>query len=66
MSNGDAAWLEELYAQFIDEPEAEAQQGKKRRRGEPSVLDVAFKATEVEGEAKVSTLKRLMGALKKL
>ncbi len=62
----NAAWLEELYAQFIDEPEAEAQQGKKRRRGEPSVLDVAFKATEVEGEAKVSTLKRLMGALKKL
>ena len=36
------------------------------RKGEPNPVDVAFKSAEVEGEAKVSTLKRLMGALKKL
>ncbi len=29
-------------------------------------MDVAFKAAEQDGEAKVSTLKRLMGALRKL
>lgn len=62
----NAAWLADLYAQFIDEPEATAGAGKKRRRGEPNPVDVAFKATEQEGEAKVSTLKRLMGALKRL
>ena len=39
---------------------------KKKRRGDTQVLDVAFKADEVEGEAKVSTLKRLMSALKKI
>ena len=63
--NPNAAWLEDLYAQFIDEPEVEGN-GKKRRRNEPNPVDVAFKATEQSGEAKVSTLKRLMGALKKL
>ncbi len=59
----NAAWLADLYSQFIDEPEGG---GKKRRKGEPNPVDVAFKSAEVEGEAKVSTLKRLMGALKKL
>ena len=60
----NAVWLADLYSQFIDEPEAAG--GKKRRRGEPNPVDVAFKAAEQDGEAKVSTLKRLMGALKKL
>lgn len=60
----NAMWLADLYSQFIDEPEANG--GKKRRRGEPNPVDVAFKAAEQDGEAKVSTLKRLMGALKKL
>lgn len=60
----NAVWLADLYSQFIDEPEAN--NGKKRRRGEPNPVDVAFKAAEQDGEAKVSTLKRLMGALKKL
>ena len=60
----NAVWLADLYSQFIDEPEANG--GKKRRRGEPNPVDVAFKAAEQDGEAKVSTLKRLMGALKKL
>jgi len=60
----NAVWLADLYSQFIDEPGATG--NKKRRRGEPNPVDVAFKADEQEGEAKVSTLKRLMGALKKL
>lgn len=65
----NAAWLEDLYAQFIDEPEAAAAAngaGKKRRRGEPNPVDVAFRTEEQDDEAKVSTLKRLMGALRKL
>jgi hypothetical protein len=60
----NAVWLADLYSQFIDEPEANG--NKKRRRGEPNPVDVAFKAAEQDGEAKVSTLKRLMGALRKL
>ncbi len=64
-SDPDAAWLADLYSQFIDEPEA-ASNAKKRCRGEPNPVDVAFKAAEQDGEAKASTLKRLMGALKKL
>ena len=59
----NAAWLADLYAQFIDDPE---NTGKKRRRNEPNPVDVAFKSAEVDGEEKVSTLKRLLGALKKL
>lgn len=60
----NAIWLADLYSQFIDEPE---NGGKgKRRRGEPNPVDVAFKTDEQDGEAKVSTLKRLMTALKKL
>lgn len=60
----NAAWLADLYAQFIDDPEMGGA-GKKRKR-DTQALDVAFKADEVEGEEKVSTLKRLMSALKKL
>jgi hypothetical protein len=60
----NAAWLADLYAQFIDDPE---NVGKKKRRNEPNPVDVAFKTEAVlEGEEKVSTLKRLLGALKKL
>lgn len=64
----NAAWLADLYAQFIDDPEVSAGggSGKKKKKGDTQVLDVAFKAGEIEGEAKVSTLKRLMGALKKI
>jgi hypothetical protein len=62
----NAAWLADLYAQFIDEGETAAPGAKKRRRGEPNPVDVAFKTDEQDGEAKVSTLKRLLGALKKL
>lgn len=65
-SDPNAAWLADLYSQFIDEPEAAANGTKKRRRGEPNPVDVAFRAPEQDGEAKVSTLKRLMGALRKL
>ncbi len=62
----NAAWLADLYSQFIDEPEAAATPAKKRRRGEPNPVDVAFKSDEQDADARVSTLKRLMGALKKL
>ena len=64
----NAAWLADLYAQFIDDPEiGGAGTGKKKKgRGDTQALDVAFKAEEVDGEARVSTLKRLMGALKKI
>ena len=68
----NAAWLADLYAQFIDDPEMGGSgsggsgNSKKKRRGDTQVLDVAFKADEVEGEVKVSTLKRLMSALKKI
>jgi hypothetical protein len=64
----NAAWLADLYAQFIDDPELTSGggSGKKKKKGDTQALDVAFKASEVEGEAKVSTLKRLMGALKKI
>ncbi len=63
----NAAWLADLYAQFIDDPEmGGAGAGKKKRKGDTQALDVAFKAEEVDAEAKVSTLKRLMGALKKI
>jgi hypothetical protein len=68
-SDPNAAWLADLYAQFIDEPEAAAAaggSGKKRRRGEPNPVDVAFRSAEVDADTKVSTLKRLMGALRKL
>lgn len=64
-SDPNAAWLADLYSQFIEEPEAQGG-AKKRRRGEPNPVDVAFKTSEQDGEAKVSTLKRLMGALRKL
>ena len=63
----NAAWLADLYAQFIDEPEAWRPAAARRSAAAtPRPLDVAFKADEQDGEAKVSTLKRLMGALKKL
>lgn len=65
-SDPNAAWLADLYAQFIDEPETAGNGTKKRRRGEPNPVDVAFKAKEQEGDEKVSTLRRLMGALRKL
>lgn len=61
----NAAWLADLYAQFIDDPEMGGT-GKKKKKGDTQALDVAFKSDEVEGEAKVSTLKRLLGALKKI
>lgn len=57
----NAAWLADLYSQFIDEPES-----RKRRKTDLNPVDVAFKSDEQDGEARVSTLKRLMGALKKL
>jgi hypothetical protein len=60
----NAAWLADLYAQFIDDPEMGAT--KKSKKKDVQALDVAFKSGEIEGAAKVSTLKRLMGALKKI
>ena len=60
----NAAWLADLYAQFIDDPDGTGK--AKKRRNEPNPVDVAFKSDEQDAEAKVGTLKRLLGALKKL
>ncbi|HEX7134187.1 MAG TPA: DUF4388 domain-containing protein [Iamia sp.] len=59
----NAAWLENLYAQFIDDAE-EAPTGKKAKKIE--ALDVAFQADEQGDTEKVGTLKRLAAALRRL
>jgi hypothetical protein len=59
----NAAWLENLYAQFIDDPE-EAPTGKNKKKVE--ALDVAFQAPEQADTEKVGTLKRLAAALRRL
>lgn len=56
----NAAWLEDLYAQFIDES---ADTGKTRKK---EVLDVAFKAPEQGDGEKAGTLRRLVDALRRL
>ncbi|HEV7720854.1 MAG TPA: DUF4388 domain-containing protein [Iamia sp.] len=59
----NAAWLENLYAQFIDDS-AEVPTGKKAKKIE--ALDVAFQADEQGDTEKVGTLKRLAAALRRL
>jgi hypothetical protein len=59
----NAAWLENLYAQFIDETE-EVPTGKNKKKVE--ALDVAFQAPEQADTEKVGTLKRLAAALRRL
>lgn len=56
----NAAWLENLYAQFIDD----AEDGGKTRKKE--VLDVAFQAPEQADTEKVGTLRRLVDALRRV
>lgn len=56
----NAAWLEGLYAQFIDES---ADTGKTRKK---EVLDVAFQAPEQGDGEKAGTLRRLVDALRRL
>ncbi len=56
----NAVWLESLYAEYMEEPEAP---GRKRKK---EMLDVAFSAPEQDDANKVGTLRRLMDALKKL
>jgi hypothetical protein len=56
----NAAWLESLYAQYLDEPEAP---GKRRKK---EMLDVAFGAEEQDAPVKLPTLRRLLDAIKKL
>lgn len=56
----NAAWLEDLYAQFIDES---ADTGKTRKK---EVLDVAFQAPEQGDGEKAGTLRRLVDALRRL
>ncbi len=58
----NAAWLENLYAQFIDDS-AEPANGKARKK---EALDVAFQAPEQAESEKVGTLKRLAAALRRL
>lgn len=58
----NAAWLENLYAQFIDDS-AEPTSGKARKK---EALDVAFQAPEQADTEKVGTLKRLAAALRRL
>lgn len=57
----NAAWLENLYAQFIDEAE---DGGKTKKKKE--VLDVAFQAPEQAETEKVGTLRRLVDALRRV
>lgn len=59
----NAAWLENLYAQFIDDTE-EVPTGKNKKKVE--ALDVAFQAPEQGDTEKVGTLKRLAAALRRL
>ncbi|HXH55831.1 DUF4388 domain-containing protein [Iamia sp.] len=56
----NAAWLEGLYTQFIDES---ADTGKTRKK---EVLDVAFQAPEQGDGEKAGTLRRLVDALRRL
>lgn len=57
----NAAWLENLYAQFIDEPSDTGGTTKKRE-----ALDVAFQAPEQAETEKVGTLRRLVDALRRV
>jgi len=59
----NAAWLENLYAQFIDEAAAEGKDGKARKK---EALDVAFQAPEHGDNEKAGTLRRLVDALRRL
>lgn len=56
----NAAWLETLYAQFIDDATDDGTTRKKE------VLEVAFQAPEQDDTEKVGTLKRLAAALRRL
>jgi hypothetical protein len=56
----NAAWLESLYQQYLDEPEAPAKKRKKE------MLDVAFGAEDQDAPVKLPTLRRLLDAIKKL
>lgn len=58
--DANAAWLENLYAQFIDD---DSDSGKGRKR---EALEVAFHAPEQAETEKVGTLKRLAAALRRL
>jgi hypothetical protein len=60
VTHPNAAWLESLYAQYLDEPEAP---GKRRKK---EMLDVAFGAEEQDAPVKLPTLRRLLDAIKKL
>lgn len=61
VTDPNAEWLENLYAQFIDE--APADNGKSRKK---EALDVAFQSEEQDRTEKVGTLKRLAAALRRL
>ncbi len=56
----NAAWLENLYAQFIDEA------GDGGRAKKKEALDVAFQAPEQAETEKVGTLRRLVDALRRV
>lgn len=57
----NAAWLEDLYAQFIDEASDGGKATKKKE-----ALDVAFQAPEQGETEKVGTLRRLVAALRRV
>ena len=57
----NAAWLENLYAQFIDEASDGGKATKKKE-----ALDVAFQAPEQGETEKVGTLRRLVDALRRV
>lgn len=61
--NPNTSGLEDLYAQFIDESDLS---GKRRPRNDLNPVEIAFSTQEPEKDVKVSTLRRLLGALKNL
>ncbi|HYI60408.1 MAG TPA: DUF4388 domain-containing protein [Acidimicrobiales bacterium] len=58
----NAAWLENLYAQFIDEAEEPATSRSRKREA----LDVAFQSGEAQETERTGTLRRLVDALRRV
>lgn len=58
--SANAVWLESLYSQFMDDSPSDGHERTKE------AIDIAFDARDLDRDAKVGTLKRLLGAIRKL